>query len=350
MARVLRMPSVAANATEAVLSEWLVEESGDFAAAQAIATVETEKAAVDVEADAAGRILKTLVLPGAQVEVGDPIAVLGEPGERVDDLDSLLASLGVGEATDVVVPERRDVPSDPESGAPLAESSASPSARPPVPPPSVDRAVVVPGSRPGDRTNGRIFASPLARKLAKDHGLTMEQITGTGPNGRILRRDVDEAVARRAVVDPGDTSPEPTQSRPTAGYQDIPHSTIRRAVATRLLSSKQTAPHFYVRATVRAEKLVALRTELNDGVAEKISFNDLVVKAVAAAHRRVPEMNVVWTPDAVRQFSRIDVAVAVATDSGLLAPVVHDVTSLTVSTLAARVRDLAGRARAGTLK
>jgi pyruvate dehydrogenase E2 component (dihydrolipoamide acetyltransferase) len=350
MARVLRMPSVAANATEAVLSEWLVEESGDFAAAQAIATVETENAAVDVEADAAGRILKTLVLPGAQVEVGDPIAVLGEPGERVDDVDSLLASLGVGEATDVVVPERRDVPSDPESGAPLAEPSASPSAPPRVPPPSVDRAAVAPGSRPGDRTIGRIFASPLARKLAKDHGLTMEQITGTGPNGRILRRDVDEAVARRAVVDPGDASPEPTQSRPPDGYQDIPHSTIRRAVATRLLDSKQTAPHFYVRATVRAEKLVALRTELNDGAADKISLNDLVVKAVAAAHRRVPEMNVVWTPDAVRRFSRIDVAVAVATDSGLLTPVVHDVTSLTVSALAARVRDLAERARAGRLK
>jgi pyruvate dehydrogenase E2 component (dihydrolipoamide acetyltransferase) len=113
MARVLRMPGVAANATEAVLSEWLVEESGDFSAAEAIATVETEKAAVDVEADAAGRMLKTLVLPGAQVEVGDPIAVLGEPGEHVDDLDALLASLGVGEQTDVVVPERRDVPSDP---------------------------------------------------------------------------------------------------------------------------------------------------------------------------------------------------------------------------------------------
>jgi pyruvate dehydrogenase E2 component (dihydrolipoamide acetyltransferase) len=349
MARVLRMPGVAANATEAVLSEWLVEESGDFSAAEAIATVETEKAAVDVEADAAGRMLKTLVLPGAQVEVGDPIAVLGEPGEHVDDLDALLASLGVGEATDVVVPERRDVPTDPESGAPLAEPSASPSALPPVPPPSVDGGVVAPGPRPGDRTNGRVFASPLARKLAKDHGLTMEQITGSGPNGRILRRDVDEAVARQAVVERGG-APAPTVSRPAAGYEDIPHSSNRRAVATRLVNSKQTAPHFYVRATVRAEKLVALRAELNDGAAEKVSLNDLVVKAVAGAHRRVPEMNAVWTADAVRRFSRIDVAVAVSTDSGLLTPVVHDVTSLTVSALAARVRDLAARARAGTLK
>src|SRR3954470_24065395 len=133
MAGVLRMPGVAANTTEAVLSEWLVEESGEFAAADAIATVETEKAAVDVEADAAGRVLKTLVPPGAQVEVGDPIAVLGEPGEQVDDLDALLASLGVAAVTDVVVPERRDVPSDPESAAPLAEEVQTPKPSDPRP-------------------------------------------------------------------------------------------------------------------------------------------------------------------------------------------------------------------------
>jgi pyruvate dehydrogenase E2 component (dihydrolipoyllysine-residue acetyltransferase) len=349
MARVLRMPGVAANATEAVLSEWLVEESGDFSAAQPIATVETEKAAVDVEADSAGRMLRTLVLPGAQVEVGDPIAVLGEPGEHVDDLGSLLASLGVAEATDVVVPERRDVPSDPESGAPLAEPSASPSASPAVPPPSVDQARAVPGSRPGDRPNGRVFASPLARKLAKEHGLTIEQIAGTGPNGRILRRDVDQAIAEHAGAEPGGAA-EPTASGPAVGYEDTPHSSIRRAVAARLVQSKQTAPHFYVRATIRAEKLVALRAELNEGAAEKVSLNDLVVKAVAAAHRRVPEMNAVWTADAVRRFSRVDIAVAVATERGLLTPVVRDVTSLTVGALAAHVRDLADRARDGKLK
>jgi pyruvate dehydrogenase E2 component (dihydrolipoamide acetyltransferase) len=130
----------------------------------------------------------------------------------------------------------------------------------------------------------------------------------------------------------------------------VPHSTIRRAVATRLVDSKQTAPHFYVRATVRAEKLVALRAELNDGATEKVSLNDLVVKAVAAAHRRVPEMNAVWTTDAVRRFSSVDIAVAVATDGGLLTPVVRDVTSLTATALAAQVRDLAGRARDGKLK
>src|SRR4051795_3940906 len=165
------MPGVAANATEAVLAEWLRGGAGGFAAAEALATVETEKAAVDVEADAAGRVLKTLVPPGAQVGVGDPIAVLGEPGEQIDDLDALLASLGIAEATDVVVPARRDVPSDPESGAPLAEALEAP---------------VLPAPRPPTALNGRVFASPLARKLAKDAGLRIEEITGTGPRGRIL--------------------------------------------------------------------------------------------------------------------------------------------------------------------
>jgi pyruvate dehydrogenase E2 component (dihydrolipoamide acetyltransferase) len=324
MARVLRMPGVAANATEAVLAEWLVEESGDFAAADAIATVETEKAAVDVEADAAGRVLKTLVPPGAQVEVGDPIAVLGEPGEQVDDLDALLASLGVEPVTDVVVPERRDVPSDPGSAAPVIEEVETP-------------ATPAPRSPAGQ--NGRVFASPLARKIAKDAGLTIEEITGTGPRGRILRRDVDAAVADRAAPVAGATS-----------YEEIPHSRVRLATARRLTESKRDAPHFYVRATVRVEALLALRSEINEDAATRVSVNDLVVKAVAAAHQRVPELNVTWTPDAVRRHSTVDVAVAVATDRGLVTPVVRDVGSLTATALAASIADLAGRARTGKLK
>src|SRR4051812_19823035 len=196
MARVLRMPGVAANATEAVLAEWLVEESGDFAAAEALATVETEKAAVDVEADAAGRVLKTLVPPGAQVEVGDPIAVLGEPGEQVDDLDRLLATLGVAPATDVVMPERRDVPADPESGAPLAEVVETPALSAPRPAEPVGEPAN--GSAASGSEGRRVFASPLARRIARDNGLAVEDISGSGPRGRVLRRDVDAAVASQS--------------------------------------------------------------------------------------------------------------------------------------------------------
>lgn len=339
MARVLRMPGLTANATEAVLSEWLVEESGEFAAADPIATVETEKAAVDVEADGAGRMLKTLVPAGAQVEVGAPIAVLADPGEQVGDLDALLASLGVEEATDVVVPERRDVPSDPGSAAPVTEELLRPDA-----PPSSSPAAV----------NGRVFSSPLARKIAKDAGLAIEEIPGTGPRGRILRRDVEAAVVSRSALAPA-VQEDPTRasrprSSPQAAYEEIQHSRLRLATARRLTESQQQAPHFYVRGTVRAEALLALRTEINEDAEVRVSVTDLVVKAVGAAHRRVPEMNVTWTPDAVRRYQTVDVAVAVATDRGLVTPVVRDVGSQPVTRIAATLGDLAERARAGRLK
>jgi pyruvate dehydrogenase E2 component (dihydrolipoamide acetyltransferase) len=333
VARVLRMPGVAANATEAVLAEWLVAEATDFAATDALATVETEKAAVDVEADADGRVIKVLVPPGAQVEVGDPIAVLGDPGEEVDDLAALLESLGVAPAVDVVVPERRDVPDPAPAPAPAAPA--------PVP------------TAPAARTGGRIFSSPLARKIAKEHGLTVDQIPGTGPHGRVLRRDVDAAVAAREAAPPPTTAPGAPPGE-AASYDEQPHSRLKLATARRLTESKQQAPHFYLRATVRAEPLLALRADLNadaeahDGV--RVSVNDLVVKAVAAAHRRVPGLNVTWTPEALRQWSTVDVAVAVATDRGLVTPVLRDAGSLTVTAIASEVRELAGRARDGKLK
>ena len=336
MARVLRMPEVAANATEAVLAEWLVGENAEFAALDTIATVETEKALVDVEADDAGVVLKTLVPPGALVEVGTPIAVLGAPGEAVADLGAVLAELGVAEPVEHVVPERRSVPD------PVVEVRGAPA-------PSLETTP----------QNGRIFASPLARKLARLAEIPVEQIAGTGPRGRILRRDVEAAVAARPstpVVEQQAPArvvetPAPTQgSASKVEPVDIPHSRLRRAVASRLAESKQTAPHFYLRATVRADRLVDLRAELNEGAETRVSLNDLVVKAVAAAHARVPEMNVVWTPDAVRSFSTVDVAVAVATDRGLVTPVLRDVTSLTVTAVAAKVQDLAARAREGRLK
>jgi pyruvate dehydrogenase E2 component (dihydrolipoamide acetyltransferase) len=330
MPHVLRMPEVAADATEAVLAEWMVAENADFAAMDTIATVETEKALVDVEAEAAGVVLRMLVPAGAQVEVGAPIAVLGSPGEAVADIDALLIELGVAEPVDHVVPERRDVPTDPGSAAPI------------------------PSPAPVDASNGRVFASPLARKLAKDAAIPVEDIAGSGPRGRILRRDVDAAIAATAeppvVEQRAPASVVETPAADPAAAADIPHTRLRRAIANRLVESKQSAPHFYVRATVRADRLVALRAKINDGATTRVSLNDLVIKAVAAAHLRMPEMNVVWTPDAVRTFDTVDIAVAVATDRGLVTPVVRDVASLSVTAVAARVQDLAARARDGKLK
>jgi pyruvate dehydrogenase E2 component (dihydrolipoamide acetyltransferase) len=202
-----------------------------------------------------------------------------------------------------------------------------------------------------------VYASPLARKIARQSGVAVETITGSGPGGRILRRDVEAAIAAHAAAPPTAAPSAPAPAAPVAAAGvapggDIPHSRQRRAIAARLTESKQTAPHFYVRATIRAARLVALRAEINTGLDDgaRVSLNDLVVKAVAAAHQRVPEMNVIWTPDAVRTFAAVDVAVAVATDRGLVTPVLRDVTAMTISQVAARSRDLAGRARDGRLR
>lgn len=333
----LRMPGVSANATEAVLSEWLVDESSDYAVAQALATVETEKAAVEIEAEEPGRMLKTLVQVGAQVEVGDPIAVLGDPGEQVGDLDALLASLGVSPVTDATIPHRREVPEVSRAAAPPVEEVEMPTPSEP---------------RPEGAVQGRVFASPLARKIAKEHNLAIEEIEGTGPRGRLLRRDVERAITSRA------TRERRSGAAPAAGlvpahsadFDEVPHSRIRTATARRLTESKQQAPHFYMRATVRAEALLELRKEINDGGGSRVSVNDLVVKAVAAAHLRVPEMNVTWTSEAVRRYRSVDIAVAVATDRGLMTPVVRDVGPLSVTELSATVGELAGRAREGRLR
>lgn len=336
MAKLLRMPEVAANAAEAVLQEWAVAEDTPFAATDPLATIETEKAVVDVEAETDGVILKALVPAGAQVAVGAPIAVLGEPGEQVEDLAALLAQLGVSSDGPVLTAERREVP-DREH----------------------DTADAAPAHRAANgNAAGRIFASPLARRLAREAGLTVEDIVGTGPGGRIIRRDVEAAVA--GTPEPASTTKAASSSRPaavvgsgtgtTSPYTDISHSRIRRAIARRLTESQQTTPHFYVRGTVRVDRLLKLREELNRVATVKISVNDLVVKGVARAHTLVPEMNVIWTPDAVRSFSSVDVSVAVATERGLVTPVLRAVEAMSISAVAAGLRDLAERARAGRLR
>jgi len=312
MARLLRMPEVAANAVEAVLSQWPVPENVPFRSKDAIATVETEKAVVDVPADADGVILKTLVQAGEVVEVGAPIALLGEPGERVDDLSALLVELGVG------------------AEAPAASTS--------------------PGV--ADGRGARVFSSPLARRLAKEAGLPIADITGSGPGGRIVRRDVEKAaLAISGAV--SSTTSDVTAGASSAGaatYDDIPHTRMRRAIAARLTESTREAPHFFLRATARVDKMLKLRARLNDSGTVIVSVNDLVVAAAARAHVLVPAMNVIWMPDAVRSFSTVDISVAVATDRGLVTPVLRSVDQMKLSAVAVATSDLVSRARSGRLQ
>ncbi|GAA0991948.1 pyruvate dehydrogenase complex dihydrolipoamide acetyltransferase [Acrocarpospora macrocephala] len=309
MATLLRLPEPAAGATSAVVSEWPIAENAPYTVNAAIVVIETEKASIEIEAESDGVLLKRLVPAGTEVAVGTPIALLGSPGEQPSDIDALLTDLGVTSAALVIEEQHEPVQ---------------------------------------DSTPQRVFASPLARRLARLGGLTIDQINGTGPGGRIVRRDVEEALAR--ATPPPLPAAEPVAPVPAAGYVEVPHSRVRRAIATRLVESKQTTPHFYVRGTARAEQLLAARAQLNRPGSPKISVNDLVIKAVARAHVLVPEMNSMWTPDAVRRFTHVDVAVAVATDTGLVTPVLREVDTMPITAVAETTRRYADSARNGRLR
>jgi pyruvate dehydrogenase E2 component (dihydrolipoamide acetyltransferase) len=335
MAHLLRVPEISAGATEAVLTAWPVAENSPFSATDVIATVETAKAAIDIEAGESGVILRRLVPEGADVAVGQPIALIGAPGESAENIEDELRAHGI-------------TPAKPEAAPPSAAT-----ARAPAPPPA--------------STNGapeRIFVSPLARRLARAAGLDLRDISGTGPNDRIMRRDVERAVRAvtpdraetqpgRAEIQPGRAEIQPGQAgtRPgPADYTDVPHSRARRAIASRLTESKQAVPHFYVNGSARAGKLLRLRAELNEGAGQaRISLTDLVLKAVARAHQLVPAMNVVWTPDAIRSFASVDVGVAIASPRGLVTPVLRGVDRSGIAAVSASVRDLAERAGSGRL-
>jgi len=350
MATLLRMPEVAAGATEAVLSEWLVEENTPFTAGDPIVTLETDKALVEVAAEADAVILRTLVAGGTTVEVGSPMALLGDANETGEDVDRLLAELGAAAPA-------ADPPASGDAASPAAASA-----------PASNGPLVVDWG-----TGQRVFMSPLARRMLKEAGLTSDHVTGSGPNGRIVRKDVERAIdaARVAASAPAPVpvpvavpepapapAPAPVAAAPAvpavpqtgAGYHDVPHTRLRRAVSTRLTTAKQTIPHFYLKRTARIDELLALRVQLNSVSPRKISVNDLVLRAVAVAHRTVPEANVIWTDDAVRQFDTVDIAVAIASERGLVTPVLRDVEGMAPSEIARRVKEFAHSADAGALR
>lgn len=320
MARLLLLPEIAADTTEATLTAWSLTPESTFGENQSLAVVETAKAAVDITAESDGVLLATLVAEGTDVVVGQPLAVLGDPGEVLTDLSSTLAALGVS-----------------DSEGPKPTTSAEPEISTP--------AIETPPTEPGPR---RIFSSPLARRLAGEAGLDIAAIPGTGPRNRVLRRDVEAAAKAQAEGRPAPA--KRVEPAPAAGtWHDIPHSRMRRTIAARLTESKRTTPHFYLRGTVRADALLDLRSRINSAGSTRVSVNDLIVRAVALAHLRVPEMNAIWTEDAVRRFDTVDVAVAVATDDGLVTPVVRGVESLSLGPLSQAIAELGGRARSGAL-
>lgn len=323
MAELLRMPAVLAGATEAVLLSWHVQAGETFAEGAALADIETDKALVELTAEVAGTLGRALVLDGQTVTVGDPIAVLVADGDSDADIDAA--------AADGAAPV--EVPAE----VPAAESPAS-----------NDAPALAPSTESVPATGGRLFVSPLVRRMARDQSIDLAGITGTGPGGRIVRRDL-EAWRDAAPAEVSAPAPAPSASPAAGGHTDVPHTGMRRAIARRLTESKSTVPHFYLTAELRAERLLALRRDLNAMPDLRVSVNDLLVKAIATAFVRVPQANVIWTDTALRQFDHVDIAVAVSTDGGLLTPVVRDAASQSLRELNASISDLVERARAGRL-
>ncbi|SDK43941.1 pyruvate dehydrogenase complex dihydrolipoamide acetyltransferase [Billgrantia gudaonensis] len=334
MAIEIKLPSVAAGMEEATLVRWVKSEGESVAKGETLAELETDKAVMEVEAEASG-VLGRVLVPGDTdgVPVGTVIGVLMEPGEEASAL--------------------ANYPAEPPAAAEPSPAGAPDGA--PADTPRSDRADTAPvprSPRAAEGAEGRVFASPLARRLAAERGIALEGLAGSGPHGRIVRLDVERArdSAPAAVAAPA----EETVAASSERVETIPHSGMRKTIARRLSESKQQVPHFYLTIDCLLDELLALRERLNakGERAEpryRLSVNDFVAFAAARALRRVPEVNASWSDEAIRQYRDVDICVAVATSGGLVTPVVREADRKGLATLSGEIRELAHRARDGRL-
>ncbi len=321
MATLICMPEVAANATQVTLQTWIKKEGEVVAVGDCLAEIETDKAIVEFNADRAGVMGPTLIQAGQEVEVGSPIGVLLDVGETSVNVSALLAKTG----------DNASVPQLPNP------STSEPAA----PPTLLSGSKVTPSHR--------VFVSPLARRLAKQRGIDLNTLIGSGPNGRIVKRDI-EAGSAVVVSSPVMTQPSTVSPSTLGDYTEVPHSGMRRTIARRLTESKSTIPHFYLSVDCRMDRLMSLRSEINTAMPRKISVNDFIVRAVAVALREVPQANVGWTENAMRQYTQADIAIAVSTDFGLITPIVRAADRKSLSMISQEIADLAERARASQLR
>ena len=333
----LKMPALSPTMEEGTLAKWLVKEGDTVKSGDLLAEIETDKATMEFEAVDEGTVAKILVAEGTDgVKVGTVIALIA--GEDED----------AGASAPAAAP------------APAAPAKAEPAAQPsPVAQPAPAAAAPKPAA-PGDR----VKASPLARRLAEQQGIDLSAIAGSGPNGRVVKADLDgakAAPAARAVPAPqADTAaPAPAPAaKPAPVETDIPHevvklSNMRKTIARRLTESKQTVPHIYLTVDINLDRLLKLRGELNAGLASrgvKLSVNDLLIKALGVALEAEPKCNVSFTGDQLLMFTRADVSVAVSIPNGLITPIITDAAGKGVSRIASEMKDLAARAKDGKLK
>ncbi|MBK8441602.1 MAG: pyruvate dehydrogenase complex dihydrolipoamide acetyltransferase [Rhodobacter sp.] len=338
MAVEILMPALSPTMEEGTLAKWLVKEGDAVKSGMVIAEIETDKATMEFEAVDEGIVGKILVAEGtAGVKVNTPIAVIVEEGEAVPE-----ASAKAAPAAKVA---------DAPAAAP-APAAASPAAA------AVAPAAAVPGSG-----GARVFASPLARRIAKERGVDLASVTGSGPHGRIVKADVEGAKPGAAVAAAAPAAaPAPAKAAMPTGmaaetvlkiyadreFTEVPLDGMRRIIAARLTEAKQTIPHFYLRREVRLDALMAFRAQLNKGLESrgvKLSVNDFIIKACAVALQAVPDANAVWAGDRILKLKPSDVAVAVAVEGGLFTPVLRDAEAKTLSVLSAEMKDLANRAK-----
>ena len=322
MALEILMPALSPTMEEGTLAKWLVSEGDVVQSGDLLAEIETDKATMEFEAVDQGIIGKLLVAEGtANVKVNSAIAILLEEGD----------------AADATV-----APSAPAAVA--ADVMAAPAVQAPAP------------AAPVAASGTRIFASPLARRIAADNGLDLTAITGSGPKGRIVKADLSTAVAPAAAAAPVSAVTMPTSANAAAveaiyqgrGFKTVPLDGMRKIIASRLTEAKRTIPHFYLRRDIRLDKLLRVRGEINKGLEArgvKTSMNDFIIKACALALQKVPTANAVWAGDRVLQMEASDISVAVAIEGGLFTPVLQDAEAKPLSQLAVEMKDLAARAR-----
>ena len=320
----LRMPEVAANATHATLVCWNKSEGETIAAGQSIADVETDKAVLELPVEQGGVVGKLLVANGAEVPVGEPIAVLLGDGETLED--AVVASAPSDQAPSVQI-----------------ESASHPTAHPRANPTAASQVDVT-------RERGRVFSSPVARLLAKEHRLDLALVPGSGPNGRVTKHDVLQYVASVCPEAASSVAQPAMQSNATQAYRVVAPSATRRTIAKRLSQSKLEVPHFYLRARCDVSALLAARGEINQARQIPISINDFVIRACAVALMQEPQMNVSWRDDGIYEFDHADISVAVDTPNGLITPIVFDASNKTLSAISAEMADLVKQARQGRLQ
>ncbi|TBC72952.1 pyruvate dehydrogenase complex dihydrolipoamide acetyltransferase [Rhizobium beringeri] len=358
----ITMPALSPTMEEGNLSKWLVKEGDKVKSGDVIAEIETDKATMEVEAVDEGTVAKLVVAAGTEgVKVNALIAVLAADGEDVSAAASSAGSAAPAPKAD-------------GAAAPKAEAAAAPAQSTPAAAPA-PAAATASASSDGSRT----FSSPLARRLAKEAGIDLSAVAGSGPHGRVVKSDIEAAVAgggakaaapaAAASAPQASAAPAPAAAPKGASeeavlklfepgsYELVPHDGMRKTIARRLVESKQTIPHFYVSVDCELDALLALRAQLNDAAprkdnapAYKLSVNDMVIKAMALALRDVPDANVSWTESNMVKHKHADVGVAVSIPGGLITPIIRKAEEKTLSTISNEMRDLGKRAKDRKLK